>query len=69
MRRGCPVERANDFNYGMDKTKAAYLPYAMAFPMQYVIDGSVCQGEACAKCVEACTYEAIDLDMKPKPSP
>ncbi len=62
----CPVERPNAFNYGLDKTKAAYLPYAMAFPMQYVIDGSVCQGKECAKCVEACAYQAIDLDMKPE---
>ncbi|MBI4765646.1 MAG: CoB--CoM heterodisulfide reductase iron-sulfur subunit A family protein [Deltaproteobacteria bacterium] len=62
----CPVERANDFNYGLDKTKAAYLPYAMAFPMQYVIDGSVCLGQACAKCVEACKYDAIEMDMKPQ---
>jgi quinone-modifying oxidoreductase subunit QmoA len=62
----CPVERTNDFNYGLDKTKAAYLPYAMAFPMQYVIDGSVCLGQACAKCVEACKYDAIELDMKPQ---
>ena len=59
----CPVERSNDFNYGMDKTKAAYLPHDMAFPMKYVIDGSVCLGKSCAKCVEACDYEAIDLDM------
>jgi quinone-modifying oxidoreductase subunit QmoA len=62
----CPVERPNAFNFGMDKTKAAYLPYAMAFPMQYVIDGSVCQGKSCAKCVEACAYQAIDLDMQPQ---
>ncbi len=62
----CPVERSNDFNYGLDKTKAAYLPYPMAFPMQYVIDGSVCQGTSCAKCVEACAYQAIDLDMQPE---
>jgi len=60
----CPVERPNAFNYGLDKTKAAYLPYAMAFPMQYVIDGSVCPGKSCAKCVEACAYQAIDLEMK-----
>ncbi|OGP50768.1 MAG: heterodisulfide reductase subunit A [Deltaproteobacteria bacterium RBG_13_43_22] len=62
----CPVERSNDFNYGLDKTKAAYLPYAMAFPMQYVIDGSVCHGKACAKCVEVCNYQAIDLEMQPE---
>jgi quinone-modifying oxidoreductase subunit QmoA len=60
----CPVERPNAFNYGLDKTKAAYLPYAMAYPMQYVIDGSVCPGKSCGKCLEACAYQAIDLEMK-----
>jgi len=61
----CPVERPNAFNFGLDQTKAAYLPYAMAFPMRYVIDGSVCPGSSCAKCVEVCAYQAIDLSMKP----
>jgi quinone-modifying oxidoreductase, subunit QmoA len=59
----CPVERPNDFNYGLDKNKAAYLPHDMAYPMKYVIDGSVCLGKSCAKCVEACVYQAIDLEM------
>ncbi len=59
----CPVERPNDFNYGLDKNKAAYLPHDMAFPLKYVIDGSVCLGKSCAKCVEACAYQAIDLEM------
>ncbi len=36
----CPAERANSFNYGMDKTKAAYLPHDLSFPMRYVIDKS-----------------------------
>jgi quinone-modifying oxidoreductase subunit QmoA len=59
----CPVERANEYNYGMDKTKAIYLPSLAAFPMKYVIDAGVCQGADCAKCVEACQYNAIDLGM------
>jgi quinone-modifying oxidoreductase subunit QmoA len=62
----CPVERPNDFNYGMDTTKAVYLPHEMAFPMRYAIDMNVCKGTACAKCVEACQYDAIDLEMKPE---
>jgi quinone-modifying oxidoreductase subunit QmoA len=62
----CPVERSNDFNYGLDKTKAAYLPHEMAFPMRYVIDMSVCKGKECNKCAEACEYGAVDLDMKEK---
>lgn len=62
----CPVERVNDYNYGMDKTKAIYLVHEMAFPMKYVIDDSVCLKEQCAKCISACKYNAIDLSMKPK---
>ena len=34
----CPDEIDNEFNFGMDKTKAAYLPHAMAFPRRYVIN-------------------------------
>lgn len=60
----CPVERPNSFNFGMDKTKAIYLPHDMSFPMKYVIDPSVCPGTSCSKCVGACTYNAIDLSMK-----
>ncbi|AGK62068.1 putative adenylylsulfate reductase-associated electron transfer protein QmoA [Archaeoglobus sulfaticallidus PM70-1] len=62
----CPVERDNDFNYGMDKTKAIYLPHDLAFPMKYVIDDSVCKKDECAKCVSACKYDAIDFSMEEK---
>ncbi len=62
----CPVERVNDFNYGLDNNKAAYLPFDMAFPYQYVIDMDVCLGEACKKCEKACEYDAIHLDMTPE---
>ncbi len=57
----CPVERPNDFNYGLDKTRAIYLPHAMAFPTKYAIDPKTCLGVTCSKCVPACLYEAIDL--------
>jgi quinone-modifying oxidoreductase subunit QmoA len=59
----CPAERPNAFNFGMDTTKAIYLPHAMAFPMKYVIDGNACAGDTCAKCVDACHYGAIELSM------
>jgi quinone-modifying oxidoreductase subunit QmoA len=61
----CPVERANDWNYGMDNTKAIHLPHELSFPLRYVIDDSVCPGSECAKCVPACKYDAIELDMQP----
>jgi quinone-modifying oxidoreductase subunit QmoA len=62
----CPEWRVNDFNYGLDKTKAAYLPFDMAFPQKYVIDASVCKDDCGQKCAEACQYEAIDLNMQPQ---
>lgn len=60
----CPVERSNDFNLGMDTTKAIYLPSDIAFPMKYAVDSAACKGGECNKCVEACKYDAIDLNMQ-----
>ncbi|MEC4676041.1 MAG: CoB--CoM heterodisulfide reductase iron-sulfur subunit A family protein [Nitrospirota bacterium] len=62
----CDVEIPNDFNFGMDKRKAAYLPHEMAFPQRYVLDASIVGKDAANKCREACEYNAIDLDMQPK---
>jgi quinone-modifying oxidoreductase subunit QmoA len=59
----CPEKRKNDFNYDMDETTAIYLPYENAYPQKYVIDGSVCKGSSCNKCVEVCKYKAIDLEQ------
>jgi quinone-modifying oxidoreductase subunit QmoA len=56
----CPAERADEFNCGLAKTKAVYLPYANAFPAQYVIDRAVCRPE-CTVCADACRYGAVDL--------
>ena len=59
----CPVERPNPFDYGMSSTKTIYLSHEMAFPMKYAIDDQTCLFEACARCVDACAYQAIDLRM------
>lgn len=61
----CPAERDNDFNYGLDKTKAIYLPHQFAFPMKYIIDPKACQA-GCSKCMEACKYNAVEPGMKAK---
>ncbi len=61
--KACPAERLDDFNYGLSKTKAAYLPHSMAFPARYVIDRAACQ-ENCQACVDACEYNAIDLSQQ-----
>ena len=60
----CPEERDNAFNFGMDKTKAIYKSHDHAFPMKYVVDAEACNN--CGKCVEACQYNAIELDMAAK---
>ncbi|MCK4361227.1 MAG: CoB--CoM heterodisulfide reductase iron-sulfur subunit A family protein [Bacteroidales bacterium] len=62
----CPVERTNEFNYEMDKTKAIYLPHEMAYPWKYTIDESVCKKYDCKKCIEVCKYNAIDLEATSK---
>ena len=62
----CEIERDNEFNYGMDKTKAIYLPHLMAYPPRYVVDPQYAKDERMKKCVDACQYGAIDLDMQPQ---
>lgn len=62
----CPVEMPNAFNFGLNTTKAAYITHNQAFPFIYAIDAKSCKGPSCGKCVEACKYDAIDLNMKPR---
>lgn len=62
----CTMEIDNPFNCAMDKTKAAYLPHDMAFPMRYVLDPALVQSSEAQKVKEACPYDAIDLDMQPQ---
>ncbi|MEK7275405.1 MAG: CoB--CoM heterodisulfide reductase iron-sulfur subunit A family protein, partial [Candidatus Desantisbacteria bacterium] len=62
--RVCPAERTNDFNLGLNSTKAAYLPHELAFPYRYVVDAASCA--KCEACVDACKYGAINLQMQPE---
>ena len=62
----CPAERPNQYNCGMDSTKAVYLPFKAAYPLQFAIDGDTCLGAECGKCAEACPYQAIELGMQPE---
>ena len=59
----CPGKRRDEFNFGLSKSKAAYLPHKMAFPAQYVIDRNSCKKE-CSACLDACQYGAIDLEQQ-----
>ena len=60
----CQTEIPNEFNFGIDKIKGAYLPFEMAFPARYVISPQIIGTDDAKKCKEACRYEAIDLEME-----
>lgn len=57
------TEVPNEFNYGLDKVKGAYLPHEHAYPMRYVIDKAAVEAEG-DKLKEACKYDAVVLDDK-----
>ncbi len=62
----CPVEVPDEFNQGLNRRKAVYIPYEGALPNVALIDKSHCsrfQGEDCTACVEACPFNAIDPDQ------
>jgi len=58
--RVCPVETVSDFDEGLGKRKAIYIPFPQAVPSAYVIDFNSCT--KCGKCVEKCPRKAINLD-------
>jgi quinone-modifying oxidoreductase, subunit QmoA len=60
------TEVPNEFNFGMDRIKAAYLPHGMSFPARYVISPRIIGTEDAKRAKEACKYDAVDLDMEPK---
>ncbi|MGB5987029.1 MAG: CoB--CoM heterodisulfide reductase iron-sulfur subunit A family protein [Desulfobacterales bacterium] len=62
----CQTEISSDFNFGMNTTKAAYLPFEMAFPARYVISPQIIGTDDATRCKEACQYDAVDLDMQEK---
>jgi len=62
----CETEISNEFNFGMDRTKGAYLPHEMAFPARFVISPQIIGTEDAQRCKEACKYDAVDLEMQPK---
>ena len=60
----CPDEIDNEFNLGMDKCKAAYLPHEMAFPRRYVINKDALSTSGAEAVKAACKYNAVDLEMQ-----
>jgi quinone-modifying oxidoreductase subunit QmoA len=62
----CQTEIAGDFDFGMKKIKAAYLPFAMAFPARFVIAPEIVGTEDGRRVKQACPYDAVELEMQPK---
>jgi quinone-modifying oxidoreductase subunit QmoA len=61
---GLEAEYDDEYNYGLSKRKAAYLPYNMARPARYVLDPAIMGTEDAEKVKSACQYDAIDLEMQ-----
>ena len=64
----CPVKTTDEFNEGLSKRKAIYVPYPQAVPLKYAIDAEKClyfrektKGR-CKACEKFCPSEAIKLD-------
>ena len=55
----CPVEVPDEFNAGLTRRKAIYLPVPHNLPNAYVLDGAACT--RCGACVQACPTGAIRL--------
>ena len=64
----CPGKAPDEFNMGLSKRKAIYIPFPQAVPMKAVIDRDSCfyfQKNICRVCEKFCAAGAIDLGQKP----
>lgn len=57
----CPAKVKDPHNLGMSEVPAIRLPHPNAWPYRYTLDRDACP-EGCRACVDACDYQAIDLD-------
>ncbi len=62
----CKTEIYDDYNLGMNKIKAASLPFDMAFPNKYFISDKIVNTNEILKLKKICKYNAIDPNMKAK---
>jgi heterodisulfide reductase subunit A len=65
----CPKKVVDDYNEGLIKRKAIYVPYAQAVPLKYTIDKDPCiyfKKGKCKACEKFCPAEAINFEDKEK---
>ena len=63
----CPGKFPDEFNEGLARRKAIYVPYPQAVPLKYVIDPDVCfklQKDKCGTCAKVCPAGAINYEDK-----
>ncbi len=63
----CPVKVGNEFDLGMGKRKAIYVPFPQAVPLKYAVDKDHClhfKTGKCLLCVKKCANNAIDHKME-----
>ena len=58
----------SEFDVGLGKRGAIYIPFPQAVPLKAIIDSQTClyltKGKCKMKCQEACEREAIQFDQK-----
>jgi quinone-modifying oxidoreductase subunit QmoA len=59
----CPAKVKDTHNLGMSEVPAIRLPHPAAWPYRFTLDREACP-DGCHACVEACEYDAIDLNAK-----
>jgi quinone-modifying oxidoreductase subunit QmoA len=60
----CPAKVSDSMNLGMQEVPAIRLPYPNAWPHRFVLDRKACP-DGCKACVDACEYDAVDLQAQP----
>jgi len=60
----CPARVPDPMNLEMQEVPAIRLPHPYAWPQRFVLDRQACS-DGCTACVDACQYDAIDLQAQP----
>jgi len=63
----CPVKVPSEFEEGLSKRKAIYLPFPQAVPRKVTIDSEHCRmitSEKCGVCKKVCQAGAVDYEQK-----